>query len=152
MGLCHSTKCPEEQTMIWDSCIMVLAQDNRSNMFDCWTPTSAWFQSSLHSANSSESHSSSVQVVSATLLPAAYNSHHWLFLPKEEKSPERRHWISSSFCIIYQVHPDPWVKTIPQLLAFSEVRNNPHCLSQSLTTGALYSPRVCRGSVLPGLG
>lgn len=44
------------------------------------------------------------------------------------------------------------MKTIPQLLAFSQVRNNLHCLSQSLTTGALSSPRFCRGSVWPGLG
>lgn len=43
------------------------------------------------------------------------------------------------------------MKTIPQLLAFSQVRNNLHCLSQSLTTGGLTSPRFCRGSVWPGL-
>lgn len=41
---------------------------------------------------------------------------------------------------------------MPQLLAFSQVRNNPHCLSQSLTTGALFSPRLCRGSFWVGLG
>lgn len=97
-------------------------------------------------------HSSSVEVVSATLLPTTCNSHHWLFLPKEENSPESRHWISSSFSIIYQLHPGPWVKTIPQLLSFSRARNNPHCLSQSLTTGALSPPRLCRGSVWAGLG
>lgn len=48
--------------------------------------------------------------------------------------------------------PRSWVKTILQLLAVSQVRNNPHCLSQSLTTGALSSPRLCRGSVWAGLG
>lgn len=44
------------------------------------------------------------------------------------------------------------MKTIPQLLGFSQLRNNPHCHSQSLTTGTLSSPTVCSGSVWAELG
>lgn len=152
MSLCHSTKCTEGQTAIWDHASWWLLRTTEAICLIAECLHQLDFGHHWTHPVHCKAPFSSVQVVPDTLLSMTQNSHHWLFLLKEENSPKSRHWISSSFWIIYQVHPGLWVKTIPQLLAFSQVSNNSHCLSQSLATGALSSPRLCRGSVWAGLG